>query len=74
LYHKKDGIASDECNVKKESGLGMCVKVLAAAERVKKNVRRKNRRIIDKEGEKVPESARIVRCEAVNAYEVSGTP
>jgi hypothetical protein len=48
-------------------------KVLAEAEGVKKNGRRKNRQVIDKKGEKVPESARIVRCEAVNAYEASGT-
>jgi len=48
-------------------------KVIAAAEGVPKNVKRKSRQVIDKQGEKVPESARIVRCEAVNAYEVSGT-
>jgi len=47
--------------------------VIAEAEGVKKNVRRKRRQVIDKKGEKVPESARIVRREAVNAYEVSGT-
>jgi hypothetical protein len=47
--------------------------VIAEAERVKKNVRRKSRQVIDKEGEKVAESARIVRREAVNAYEASGT-
>ena len=48
-------------------------KVIAEAEGVKKNVRRKRRQVIDKKGEKVPESARIARCEAVNAYEASGT-
>ena len=52
-----------------------CVrKVIAETEGTKKKVRRKSRQVIDKKGEKVPESARIVRCEAVNAYEVSGTP
>ena len=49
-------------------------KVTAEAEGVKKNRGRKSRQVIDKKGEKVPESARIVRCEAVNAYEASGTP
>ena len=49
-------------------------KVTVEAEGVKKNGRRKSRQVIDKKGEKVPESARIVTCEAVNAYEVSGTP
>jgi len=52
-----------------------CVrKVIAETEGMKKKVRRKSRQVIDKKGEKVTESARIVRCEAVNAYEVSGTP
>lgn len=52
-----------------------CVrKMIAEKEGMKKKVRRKSRQVIDKKGEKVPESARIVRCEAVNAYEVSGTP
>jgi hypothetical protein len=48
-------------------------KVIAEAEGVQKKVGRKRRQVIDKKGEKVPESARIVRCGAVNAYEVSGT-
>jgi hypothetical protein len=48
-------------------------KVIAEAEGGKKNVKRKSRQVIDKKGEKVPESAPIVRCEAVNAYEASGT-
>jgi hypothetical protein len=48
-------------------------KIIAEAEGVQKKVRRKSRQVIDKKGEKVPESARIIRCEAVNAYEVSGT-
>ena len=52
-----------------------CVrKVIAETEGMNKKVRRKSRQVIDKKGEKVPESARIARCEAVNAYEVSGTP
>jgi hypothetical protein len=48
--------------------------MIAEKEGMNKKVRRKSRQVIDKKGEKVPESARIVRCEAVNAYEVSGTP
>jgi hypothetical protein len=48
-------------------------KAIAEAEGVKKKVKRKKRQVIDKKGEKVPESAPIVRCEAVNAYEASGT-
>jgi len=47
--------------------------VIAEAEGVKKKVKRKRRQVIDKKGEKVPESAPIVSCEAVNAYEASGT-
>jgi hypothetical protein len=48
-------------------------KMIAAAEAVKKSGKGNKRQVIDKKGGKVPESARIVRCAAVNAYEVSGT-
>jgi hypothetical protein len=35
-------------------------------------VRKKEWQVIDKKGEKMPESAQNVRCKAVNAYEVPG--
>ena len=35
---------------------------------------RKRGQVIDKKEEKMPESARIVRCEAVNAYGVGDSP
>jgi hypothetical protein len=47
--------------------------MIAEAEGGKENVKRNRRQIIDKKEEKVPESAPIVTCEAVNAYEASGT-